>query len=71
MSTSTSTYRDTLWIALGAVLGVDAGVWIQEQREDGRSWREIEALCAQAGVPVSYEYLGSQAKARGLDRKVA
>lgn len=67
----TTQYRDTLWTALSAVLGVDAGQWIRQQRKVGRSWREIEALCAQAGVPVSYEYLRSQAKARGLDGKVA
>lgn len=67
----TTQYRDTLWTALGAVLGVDAGKWIRQQRKIGRSWREIESLCAEAGVPVSYEYLRSQAKARGLDGKVA
>lgn len=66
-----SVRRDTLWVALGSALGRDAGDWLAQRRSDGVSWRDIEAECAQAGVPVSHEYLRSQAKARGLDRKVA
>lgn len=65
------TYRDTLWIALGTVLGEDAGDWIRNRRSAGASWRELEAECVQLGVPVSYEYLRSQAKMRGLDQAVA
>jgi hypothetical protein len=66
-----SHYRDTLWVALSAALDGDAGSWLQERRSAGLSWRDIEAECAEVGVPVSHEWLRSQAKARGLDRKVA
>lgn len=67
----TTHYRDTLWTALSAVLGEDAGSWLTDRRTQGMSWREIEAACAEVGVPVSHEYLRLQAKARGLDKKVA
>ncbi len=66
-----STTESALWIALGTALGVDTETWLRTQREEGRSWRDIEATCAEAGVPVSHEWLRSQAKAHGLDRKVA
>ncbi len=71
MSTNTTGTRDALWAALTVVLGTDPGGWIRDQRESGASWRELEAACAEAGVPVSYEYLRSKAKSLGLDRKVA
>jgi hypothetical protein len=60
-------YRDTLWVALSAALGMDAGEWIKQQREGGATWRTIESACARVGVPVSHEYLRTQAKARGIN----
>lgn len=66
-----TTYRETLWIALSTVLGMDAGDWIADRRAQGASWRELEADCTALGIPVSHEYLRSQAKLRDLDRRVA
>jgi len=66
-----STYRETLWVALSTVLGMDAGDWIQERRAHGASWRELEADCTALGIPVSHEYLRSQAKLRNLEKVVA
>jgi len=66
-----TTYRETLWVALSTVLGMDAGDWLQERRAQGASWRELEADCTELGIPVSHEYLRSQAKLRNLDRSAA
>ncbi len=59
--------RDTLWTALSSSLGSDAGDWIVQNRAEGASWRDLETFAAQVGVPVSYEYLRTQAKTRGYE----
>lgn len=66
-----SSQRETLWVALSTVLGVDAGEWIQARRAQGASWRDLEEECTQFGIPVSHEWLRSQAKLRDLDKSVA
>ena len=62
MSTSTSTYRDTLWIALGAVLGVDAA--------DAALWAEVKAWAGLRHVMTSGKVaaaLNTWAKGKGLE----
>lgn len=68
---STTIVRSPLWHALSTVLGMDAADWLSSRRAEGASWRELEYEAAEAGVPVSHEFLRQQAKARGLDRKAA
>lgn len=71
MSSTDTTSRSALWAALCTVFGGDAAAWLSSRRAEGASWRELEYEAAEAGVPVSHEYLRQQAKDRGLDRKAA
>lgn len=57
--------RDTLWIALENAIQEDPSDFIRRGRDSGLSWRELEAVCAQHGVPVSHEWLRQQARDRG------